>query len=959
MSPLIFQVITYVANLINTILRETQTRMKRSTLADFSICLRGPILCLASAWLLVSCTPLLFGDEPEAECASAADCGAGKRCVEGKCEALQYEVCDGLDNDLDGEADEGLLNACMTCGPTPDELCNGLDDDCDGSFDEGYDQLGELCYFADEENNRKLGSLRCSLNGRLSCQETPGISEELCDGEDNDQDGNIDEGIESITINCAETNAERICRATGEQSCQGGVLINTCVVGLANDDRSCDGIDSDCDGQVDEDYDGAELRCGDESCQITVREACIDGNVINRCERVLSMTGELCDGLDNDCDGEIDERDGLQVDPSVEGVELVGEPCNQGLCSARYRFFCSEGAGFVRCTDRLDYAPGLNDPYDQELAQLRFDWCGGGDEDCDGEVDEDSRPLVMGCPSSNLTGAYVCVDTMTAVGFPQHAHVMSGCPGNAVYPEVCNGLDDDQDGVIDNSPDMSCCEEGWEDEPDALGIDSNCDGLDGRVNGTIFVSALYGDDQVGHGTARAPYQSLARALNLASEIYERYEGKESPVAIYVSTGVYDLIPKVASQVPIKIYGGYEVELLGDELSWSRPPLSEAQAETILESTSARPAFQLLSPDSELVLQRLRIRVRDKENATPSPSNIGLILGACQRAELSDVQLVVGAAYRGQDGSPGELPSQDLEGFGDSNDGELPGAGGLNERCCSDLPCSGGSGGSPRESGQAGFKLGFAGEGGLGGDVSQATNEYAGQPGERGANGLSAVPTADRYGYFSAQDYLWNEAVESRVEAVDGEPGSGGGGGAGTPPLSFTRPQGGAGGGAGGCGGERGGAGSTGGWSVGIIMSERCEVSLQRVSVSTSRGGLGGAGGEGSLGQVGYLGGFGAITNSSGVSGDGGRGGPGGCGGHGSPGHGGSSVGLVSLGAQRLPNSSELSYVIGEPGQPGAPVVSARCGEGAQAELGQRVEALCCAALDEVTQRYTDCAPCAE
>ncbi len=46
------------------------------------------------------------------------------------------ETCDMLDNDCNGVIDNGVLNACGVCGPTPIETCNGLDDDCDGQTDE-------------------------------------------------------------------------------------------------------------------------------------------------------------------------------------------------------------------------------------------------------------------------------------------------------------------------------------------------------------------------------------------------------------------------------------------------------------------------------------------------------------------------------------------------------------------------------------------------------------------------------------------------------------------------------------------------------------------------------------------------------------------------------------------------------------------------------------------------------
>ena len=80
----------------------------------------------------------------------------------------EEERCDEVDNDCDGETDEGFNPMCEPCG---EELCDEVDNDCDGLIDEGFNALCELC----------VDTL-----------------EEVCDLIDNDCDGIVDEGVCAI-----------------------------------------------------------------------------------------------------------------------------------------------------------------------------------------------------------------------------------------------------------------------------------------------------------------------------------------------------------------------------------------------------------------------------------------------------------------------------------------------------------------------------------------------------------------------------------------------------------------------------------------------------------------------------------------------------------------------------------------------------------------------------------------
>ena len=261
------------------------------------------------------------------------------------------EVCDGIDNDCNGAIDDGLLNACGSCGPTPAELCNGEDDDCDGSVDEGVRNACGGCGAVESErcdgiDNDCDGSIDEGVAN--ACGGCGPVPEEICDGEDNDCDRLIDEGFGRICGDCTPDGPET-CDFR-DNDCDGEIdegLRNACGTCGAVHEEICNGADDDCDGLEDEGTLNACGDCFDEWFEVCDGEdndcdGAIDEDVRNECGTCGPVPAEVCDNYDNDCDGEIDNDaecppgrfcvDGDCVEPCVENECPVGLLCVDGLC---------------------------------------------------------------------------------------------------------------------------------------------------------------------------------------------------------------------------------------------------------------------------------------------------------------------------------------------------------------------------------------------------------------------------------------------------------------------------------------------------------------------------------------------------------------------------------------------------------------------------------------------------
>jgi hypothetical protein len=469
------------------------------------------------------------------------------------------ESCDGEDNDCNGATDddatdgqswypdadgdgfgaaEGVLLSCegpagyaptsddcddgdATVAPSAVETCNLVDDDCDGETDEDAVDATSAWVDADGDGfggesvaSGCAGIDPCLVLEGGDCDDALGWvypdAPEYCDGVDSNCDHDLDAGAVDALTWYADADADgygapadtiAACDAPSGFVEDASDCDDTDAARAPNAAESCNGVDDDCDGVVDNGVgtcgtpDSGDEDTGetgdtgggggggptpddsadsgdtgtppDPGCEGEVWYADVDGDAwgdeataVEGCQPDLSWVAEAgdcddldpsvspsdleyCDGLDNDCNGMVDDS---AEDVTIWYFDADGDGVGVGSAFERG---CSPSASYVASAGDCDDSAPAVFPGAEEV-------CDGIDNDCDEGADEVSA---VDAPSWFVDydgDGYAGEHTRTACSQPSNGYPSAeDCDDEdaGAFPggiEICNDIDDDCNGAVDD-----------------------------------------------------------------------------------------------------------------------------------------------------------------------------------------------------------------------------------------------------------------------------------------------------------------------------------------------------------------------------------------------------------------------------------------------------------------------------------------------------------------------------
>lgn len=445
------------------------------------------------------CNPETFGfrdqdgdDDPDAECCNEDESGdliCGTDCNDnrGNQHSFNTEVCDDIDNDCDGlvdeaidgdeddglkkvftvdldedgwgsnaddadtvfacEAPEGYVESATDCddddnqvSPSATEVCDYIDNDCDGLEDEqGDEENGLKVLYTEDADNDLFGSDADDAETVLACSKPDNYAEATGDCDEGNPDinpGEIDSCTDDIDNNCSGVVNDPI----GGCDCEG------------NETQSCA-------------LSGSVGKCA------TFTQQCNDG-VWDDCPLELNSEPEVCDavGVDENCDGYVNNLLGSTVTDSLK-VPYYRDRDGDGYPDlSTSQAFCAdlEPAGWVTNENEEDCVdqPLATNPLSDDIHPGATEVCNGRDDNCDNIVDgltsngDLETTFYYDGDNDGQAGSGTTMSACVDPGARWHPTAQDCNDSNAnIYfgaQEICNGADQDCDGVADvDDPDAS------------------------------------------------------------------------------------------------------------------------------------------------------------------------------------------------------------------------------------------------------------------------------------------------------------------------------------------------------------------------------------------------------------------------------------------------------------------------------------------------------------------------